>query len=126
MISLRKVTASATIALAALLGIQTTATAEYDVNSALQAYDSSDPANRKIWELIFGNTQNGINLANSVLFYRKQQPLYCPPDSFAPTPPGALQMLREIASSNPKLGNVPYSVALLLALQTKYPCTGSQ
>jgi hypothetical protein len=52
MISLRKVTASVTIALAALLGIQTPAMAEYDVNSALQAYDSSDPANRKIWELI--------------------------------------------------------------------------
>jgi hypothetical protein len=126
MISLRKVTASAMIGLATLLGIQMTAKAEYDVNSALQAYDSSDLANRNTWELIFGNTQNGINWANSVLFYRKQQPLYCPPDGFAPTGLEALQMLREIASSNPKLDNVPYGFALLLALQIKYPCTESQ
>ena len=123
MISLRKVTVSAMIGFATLLGIQM---AEYDVNSALQAYNFSDPANRKTWELIFGNTQNGINVANSVLFYRKQQPLYCPPESLAPTGPGALQLLREIVSSNPKLGNVPYGFALLLALQSKYPCTKSQ
>jgi hypothetical protein len=40
--------------------------AEYNVNDALEAYDSANPNDRKTWELVFGNTQNGINWANSV------------------------------------------------------------
>ena len=84
LISLRMLIATAVIGTGSLLADGKTARAEYDVNSALQAYDSADSANRKIWELVFGNTENGINAANSVLLYRKQQPLYCPPDNFAP------------------------------------------
>ena len=54
-----------------LLG-PTIAMAEYNVSAALQAYDSADSTNRKTWELIFGNAANGINVANTVLFFRKQ------------------------------------------------------
>jgi len=61
MIALRTVIATAVIGLGILLSANTTATAEYDAFAALKAYDSADPANRKVWELIFGNTQNGIN-----------------------------------------------------------------
>ena len=39
--------------------------AEYDVKSALQAYDLADLINRKVWELIFGNTYNGMRWAKS-------------------------------------------------------------
>jgi hypothetical protein len=119
MIALRTLIGSAVIGVGIFLN--TTATAEYDAYSALRAYDEADSANRKIWELIFGNTQNGINWANSVLVQRKQQPLYCPPDNFNPTGPEALAMLREITNSNPKLLNIPYGFVLLLALQKKYP-----
>ena len=118
----RTVIATAVIGLGMLLSVNTTAVAEYDAFAALKAYDSSDSANRKIWELIFGNTQNGIHWANSVLVQRKQQPLYCPPDNFSPTGPEALEMLREITNSNPDLLNIPYGFVLLLALQKKYPC----
>jgi hypothetical protein len=76
------------------------------VNDALEAYDLASPNDRKTWELIFGNTQNGINWANSVLFYRKQQPLYCPPNNFALTAPQVIEMLRELAISKPKLAKV--------------------
>jgi len=69
------------------IAMATIAMAEYDVSAALQAYDSADSTNRKTWELIFGNTANGINWANTVLFFRKQEPLYCPPDDFAPSGP---------------------------------------
>jgi len=122
MIAPRTVIATAVIGLGILLSVNTTAVAEYDAFAALKAYDSSDSANRKIWELIFGNTQNGIHWANSVLVQRKQQPLYCPPDNFSPTGPEALEMLREITNSNPDLLNIPYGFVLLLALQKKYPC----
>jgi hypothetical protein len=122
LISLRRLLATAVIGTGSLLAVGTTAWAEYDVKSALQSYESADAANRKIWELIFGNTENGIHAANSVLFYRKQQPIFCPPDNFAPDGHEALELLRDLANSNPKLANVPYSFALLLALQSKYPC----
>ena len=121
MVSFRTLIATAAIGTGSLIAVGTTAWAEYDVNSALQAYESADSANRKIWELMFGNTENGINWANSTLFYKKQQPLYCPPDNFAPNGHEALEMLRELAS-NPKTANLPYGFALLVALQSKYPC----
>jgi hypothetical protein len=115
-----------TCLLGSLLFGPTIAMAEYNVNDALEAYDSANPNDRKTWELVFGNTQNGINWANSVLFYRKQQPLYCPPDNFALTGPQVVEMLRELATSKPKLATVPYGFAILLALQSRYPCGGSQ
>ena len=59
----------ATCLLGSLLFGPTIAMAEYSVNEALAAYDSANPDDRKTWELIFGNTQNGINWANSVLVY---------------------------------------------------------
>ena len=101
---LRTTIASTTICLfgSLLLG-PTIAMAEYNVSAALQAYDSADSTNRKTWELIFGNTANGINWANTVLFFRKQEPLYCPPDDFALTGPPVIEMLRELATSNPNL-----------------------
>jgi hypothetical protein len=122
MITPRTVIAMAVIGLGILLSANRTATAEYDAFAALKAYDSANSANRKIWERMFGNTQNGIHWANSVLIQRKQQPLYCPPDNFSPTGPEALEMLREITNSNPDLLNIPYGFVLLLALQKKYPC----
>jgi hypothetical protein len=122
-ISLRT-TIGRTCILGSLLFGPTIAMAEYNVNEALQAYDSANPNDRKTWELIFGNTQNGINWANSVLFYRKQQPLYCPPDNFALTGSQVIEMLRELATSKPRLATVPYGFAILLALQSRYPCGG--
>jgi hypothetical protein len=120
---LRTTITSTTICLfgSLLLG-PTIAMAEYNVSAALQAYDSADSTNRKTWELIFGNAANGINVANTVLFVRKQEPLYCPPDDFAPSGPQVIEMLRELATSKPKLATVPYGFAILLALQGKYPC----
>ena len=122
-VPLRTTIASTTICLfgSLLLG-PTIAMAEYNVSAALQAYDSADSTSRKTWELIFGNAANGINVANTVLFFRKQEPLYCPPDDFAPSGPQVIEMLRELASSKPKLATVPYGFAILLALQGKYPC----
>jgi hypothetical protein len=61
MIAPRTVIATAVIGFGILLSVDTTATAEYDAFSALRAYDAADANNRKIWELIFANTQNGIN-----------------------------------------------------------------
>src|SRR5262249_882664 len=119
---LRTTIASSLCLFGSLLLGPTIAMAEYNVSAALQANDSPDSTNRKTWELIFGNAANGINVANTVLFFRKQEPLYCPPDDFAPTGPQVIEMLRELTTSKPKLATVPYGLAILLALQSRYPC----
>jgi len=68
--ALRAIIASTAVCLlGSLLLSPTIAMAEYSVQEALEAYDSANPNDRKAWEAILGNTQNGINWANSVLFY---------------------------------------------------------
>jgi hypothetical protein len=114
-----------TCLLGSLLLGPTIAMAEYNLSEALAAYDSANPNDRKTWELIFGNAQNGINWANAVLLYRKQEPLYCAPDNFTLTGPQVIEMVRELATSKPRLATVPYGLAILLAIQDKYPCGGS-
>jgi hypothetical protein len=79
---LRKMIATAIIWLLGtfLLGAAS-AVAEEDVNMALRAYDTANRTDRMTAEIVFANTQNGIWWANSVLLYKKQQPLFCPPDN---------------------------------------------
>jgi len=97
--------------------------AEEDMNTALQAYDSGNSTDRKTEEIVFLNAQAGMWWANSVLFYRKQQPLFCPPDNAAPLPgPQILEMVRRQVNENPVFGNMPYGLAILSTLQIIYPC----
>ena len=107
-----------------LLG-PTTAMAEYDVKSALQAYDSADSDNRKVWELIFGNTYNGMRWANSVLVHRKQQQLFCEPNNVVLTGPQVTEMLRSQLHADPKFGDIPFGFGILVVLQIKFPCTST-
>jgi hypothetical protein len=100
---LRKLIASAVIwLLGGVLLSPTRATAEEDVNTALRVYDSGNSTDRKTEEIVFLNAQAGLWWANSVLFYRKQQPLFCPPDNAAPVP-GAqvLEMVRRQVDEKP-------------------------
>ena len=101
----------------------TRATAEEDVNTALRVYDSGNSADRKTEEIVFLNAQAGLWWANSVLFYRKQQPLFCPPDNAAPVP-GAqvLEMVRRQVDENPLVWEMPYGLAILITLQKIFPC----
>ena len=106
-----------------LLG-PTTAMAEYDVKSALQAYDSADSDNRKVWELIFGNTYNGMRWANAALVNRKQQQLFCEPNNVALTGPQVTEMLSQL-NADPKFGDIPFGFGILVVLQIKFPCTST-
>ena len=107
-----------------LLG-PTSAMAEYDVKSALQAYELADSNNRKVWDLVFGNTYNGMKWANSALAQRKQQRLYCEPDNAALSGPEVREMLREQLNADPKFGELPYGFAILVILQIRFPCTNT-
>ena len=103
-----------------LLG-PTTAMAEYDVNAALQAHDSADPNNRKVWELVFGNTYNGIRWANAALVARKQEQLFCEPNNVVLTGLQVTEMLRGQLNADPKFGKLPFGFAVLVVLQIKFP-----
>jgi hypothetical protein len=123
-VPLRNLIASAVIWLlgSVLLG-PTRAMAEENMNTALRAYDSANSTERKTEEIVFLNAQAGIWWANSVLFYRKQQPLFCPPDNAAPVP-GAqvIEMVRRQVDENPVFGKMPYGLAILVTLQKTFPC----
>jgi hypothetical protein len=97
--------------------------AEYDVKSALQAYDAADSDNRKVWELIFGNTYNGMRWA--ALVSRKQQQLFCEPSNIVLTGPQVTEMLRVQLNADPKFGDLPYGFGILIVLQIKFPCTST-
>ena len=122
-VSLRTKVASVGIwLLGSLLLAPTTAMAEYDVKSALQAHDLADSDNRKVWELIFGNTYNGIRWANGALLSRKQQQLFCEPNNAALTGPQVMEMLRGQLNADPKFGELPFGFGVLVILQIKFPC----
>jgi hypothetical protein len=97
--------------------------AEEDVNSALLMYDTGTSAVRQAAEVAFANAQKGIWWANTVLSYRKQQPLFCPPDNSGVVP-GAqvIEMLRQQINKEPVLGRAPYGLAILITLQKTFPC----
>ena len=120
-----KIAGVATWLLGSLLLGPTTAMAEYDVKSALQAYDSADLDNRKVWELIFGNTYNGMRWANAALVNRKQQQLFCEPNNVALTGPQVTEMLRRQLNADPKFGDIPFGFGILIVLQIKFPCTST-
>jgi hypothetical protein len=123
-VSLRAIVATAGIWLigALLLG-STAAMAEDDVQTALQAHDSADSDNRKVWTLIFGNTYNGIRWANAVLVQRGQPLLFCEPNNAVLDGPAVTEMLRRQLKADPKFGAVPYGFGILIVLQINYPCT---
>jgi hypothetical protein len=121
---LRTIVATAGIwLLGSLLLGPTAAMAEYDVKTALQAHDSADPENRKVWALIFGNTYNGIRWANAVLVQRRQQRLFCEPNNAVFDGPEITEMLRKQLNADPKFGAVPYGFGILIVLQINYPCS---
>jgi hypothetical protein len=96
--------------------------AEYDVKSALQAHASADADNRKVWELIFGNTYNGARWANAALVSRKQQQLFCEPNNVVLTGAQVTEMLRGQMNADPKFGELPFGFGILVILQIKFPC----
>ena len=122
-VSLRTKVASVGVwLLGSLLFGPTTAMAEYDVKSALQAHASADSDNRKVWELIFGNTYNGMRWANAALVSRKQRQLFCEPNNVVLTGLQVTEMLCGQLNADPKFGELPYGFGILVILQIKFPC----
>ena len=122
--SVRTIVATAGIwLLGSLLLGPKAAMAEYDVKTALQAHDSADSDNRKVWALTFGNAYNGIRWANAVLVQRRQQRLFCEPNNAMLDGPEITEMLRRQLNADSKFGAIPFGFGILIVLQINYPCT---
>jgi hypothetical protein len=117
------ITSAVILQLGALILASTAAVAEQDVNAALLAYDSGDATDRKSGEVAFVNEENGIWWANSRLIFKKQQPLFCPPDNSSALP-GAemIEIVRRYAKENPKARYLPYGLVILMTLENAFPC----
>jgi hypothetical protein len=64
----------------------------------------------------------GLTWANSDLVIRKAAPLFCPPKELTFTRPLLIDLLREAVARDPKLGDAPFGMSLMLAFKRKYPC----
>jgi len=82
-----------------------------------QAVDRSSTA-----EVAFANAQRGIWWANTILSYKKQHPLFCPPDNSGAVP-GAqvIEMVRQQVKTDPVLGGGPHGLAILMTIQKTFP-----
>jgi hypothetical protein len=92
------------------------------VRSALYAYDKHLVAKdrREMAEWI-NAMQIGMMWANVMLKDRGQPMLYCQPE-IAITNDQMLDMLRRAVKDNPKWGDFPVALAVLVTLQWAFPC----
>ncbi|MFA5040076.1 MAG: hypothetical protein WC464_00380 [Bdellovibrionales bacterium] len=107
----------------ALLFAPAAAKAEATANALLQRYDSSTPDEKQLTEFAVEQTENGIGWANSYLFMvRKEPPIFCPPSNVGVSGSQILEMLRRGIREEPTLGQYPFGMAVVLALQKYLPC----
>jgi hypothetical protein len=66
--------------------------------------------------------EQGYSWANTELKYRRQPPLYCPPQKVALTFTQVRDILSRYIESNQRAANDPLGLALLSALVDAFPC----
>lgn len=102
-----------------------TATAEENgsIRSTLDAYDKIlVPKDRKIIETLIGGMTIGLLWANATLKERGQPLLYCQPDKLVITQSQIIDMMRRTMKDNPKWGDFPLGMMVLMTLQRTFPC----
>jgi hypothetical protein len=90
---------------------------------ALEAYDKElVPEDRKQLESWIGGMQLGLLWANVALKDRGQRPLYCQPGNLTITDSQMIDMVRRAMKANPKWGDYPLAMMVLVTLQWTFPC----
>jgi len=94
--------------------------------SALNVYDHYlVPEDRHHIENFIGGMQIGLLWANVMLHSRGQPLLYCQPDHLTITDSQMLDMMRRAMKENPKWGDFPVGMMVLVTLQRTFPCHAS-
>jgi hypothetical protein len=100
------------------------ARAEPDVNKFLQDYDRGPAGEKRLMADNLSRVESGMSWVNVYLAEnRKEHPIYCPPNTLAPSGEELVGILRKEAEASPSEGSRPLGLVLMLALQKAYPCT---
>jgi hypothetical protein len=86
-------------------------------------YKADSTGERERAEKQLADTADGFSLANAYLkTTRKQEPLYCSPDTMKFTGKQMAGMLIQDVWDHPESRELPVGLALLQALQRAFPC----
>jgi Ssp1 endopeptidase immunity protein Rap1a len=97
--------------------------AESDVNTFLRGYDAATLAERHRMSDYLSSIEIGMSWVNVFIAEdRKEQPLYCPPNTLAPTGEQLVDFLRTELKVSPEEGSRPVGLVLMTALQKGFPC----
>jgi Rap1a immunity proteins len=97
--------------------------AEADVSTFLRGYDAASLAERHRMSDYLSGIEIGMSWVNVFLAEeRKDRPLYCPPNTLAPTGEQLVDFLRTELKASPEEGSRPLGFVLMTALQKAFPC----
>jgi hypothetical protein len=113
------------VLLLALSASNATAEVKVDgsIRSTLEVYDKFlVPEDRKQIETLIGGMTIGFLWANVMLKDRGQPLLYCQPGKLVITDSQMIDMMRRAMKDNPKWGDFPLGMTVLVTLQRTFPC----
>jgi len=100
-----------------------TANAETDASKFLKDYDAGTIAARKRLADDLLLVETGMSWVNvDIAEERKERPLYCPPNTLAPTGERLVEILRKEIESSPEESDRPVGFVLMRGLQKAFPC----
>lgn len=122
----RSTTAAAVIAMTLGLFSEPGKGAELSLNETLSAYDHAGVTAEERTSVLanLANIERAFGWANSALRAQRmrRRALYCLPDDLVIEPHELMDMLRDAAWDEPRLGDRPIGFAVLLTLQRAFPC----
>ncbi|WP_139484542.1 hypothetical protein [Bradyrhizobium ivorense] len=92
----------------------------------LRLYADGSPEDRQMVETYLSNNQNGFHWANEAQAMESRPKLYCAPTELTPTGGQLLETVRLQVKADPRTLLIPFGFALLLSMQTTYPCKFAQ
>ena len=97
--------------------------AESDANQFLRSFDAGTLAERHRMSENLSQIETGMSWINVFIAEdRKERPIYCPPNTLAPTGGQLVDVLRTEVRRVPEEGSRPLGLVLMLALQKAFPC----
>jgi hypothetical protein len=99
------------------------AQAESDTNNFLRDYDASPTAKKSLMSSGLSQLESGMSWANVFLVEgRKEQPIYCPPNTLTLTGDQLVSLLRRQLEKYPDEGSRPVGLVLMYGLQREFAC----
>ena len=111
------------VALALMCLAVGSAHAEMTTKAFLDEYNGATTENDQfLWKLYLNGLYQGMGWTNSAVKQSGGKPLFCEPPKQSMTVERAFSILSGYARGNPKSGEYPVALSLLLALKDTYPC----